>query len=329
MPAADERSTPGAAPRPEDPNSDLGFGAVVVREARQRFLNRDGTFNVRREGFGFWESLSPYHYLITISWPKMLAIVIGGFFVMNAVFALAYVASGAHALTGFEGEPVPLRFEQAFFFSVATLATIGYGNIAPASLAANLIVTIEALTGLLGFAVVTGIVFARFARPTAEIVFSRSAIIAPYRDISALMFRIVNRRNNQLVNLEAKVMLSVKRGDGKGTGDRRFIGLDLERDRVVFFPLSWTVVHPIDEKSPLYGLTQQQFRDIDGEVLILLNGFDETFSQTVHTRSSYKAEEIVWGARFTSIFNPPGEDGVLSVDIRRLHEIEPAQVPER
>lgn len=307
-----------------DPNLDLGFGSVVARESRKRLLNRDGTFNVRREGLGFWESLSFYHYLLTLSWPRFLAIVGGGYLATNAVFACAYVASGAHGLTSFAGEPIELRFADAFFFSVHTLATIGYGNIAPANLAANLIVTIESLVGLLGFAVVAGIVFARFARPVAQIVFSKNAIIAPYRGITALMFRVVNQRSNEIVELRATVLLA--RRKKASTPDREFIVLKLERERVVFFPLTWTVVHPIDKDSPLWGFRPDDLAMCDSEFLILINGFDETFSQTVHTRSSYKAEEVVWGARFKSAFNPPDADGTLSVDIRKLHEIEAASL---
>ncbi len=307
-------------PQTEDPNADLGFGAVVARQARQRFLNPDGTFNVRREGLGFWESLSAYHFLLTISWPKFLSLAATGYIATNAIFAALYVACGAHALTGFESEPVELRFINAFFFSVHTLATIGYGVISPVNLAANIVVTVESLIGLLGFALVAGIVFARFAHPTADIKFSRNAIIAPYRDGTALMFRVVNRKKNQIVELEAKVMLARRRVGG--TADREFIPLSLERDRVAFFPLAWTIVHPIDERSPFYRDSEATFRACDAEVLIMLNGFDETFSQTVHTRSSYKGGEIMWGARFKSMFNPPGEDGVISVDIRRLSEYE-------
>src|SRR6266487_1941009 len=135
MSAIDERRVPAATTLPEVPN-DLGFGAVVTRESRRRFLNRDGTFNVRREGLGFWQSLSAYHYLLTITWPKFLGFVSIGYIVTNAVFALMYVVAGAHALTGFEAEPRELRFVNAFFFSVHTLATIGYGNIAPVNMAA-------------------------------------------------------------------------------------------------------------------------------------------------------------------------------------------------
>jgi inward rectifier potassium channel len=318
MTATPEQLVPSPA---EDLNADLGFGSVVARESR-RLLNRDGTFNVRREGLSFLESHSAYHYFLTIRWSRLMMWIGCLYAALNAVFAAAYVLCGADALTGFRpGEPVELRFVDAFFFSVHTLATIGYGSIAPHNMAANVIVAVEALTGLLGFSLVTGIVYARFARPVAAIIFSESAIIAPYRGGTALMFRIVNQRASELVELEAKVMLARRRKD-RPAADREFINLRLERDRVVFFPLSWTIVHPIDRESPLFGLRKQEFDASEGELLVLLNGFDETFNQIVHTRSSYQADEVLWGARFRSMFNPPQADGGVSVDIRKLNEVE-------
>jgi inward rectifier potassium channel len=242
------------------------------------------------------------------------------------VFASLFVVAGAHAVTSFGIEPAPLRFVQAFFFSVQTLATIGYGQIAPANLAANVLVAVEALVGLIFFSFVAGLVFSRFSRPIAKIIFSDRAVVAPYRGMRALMFRIVNQRDNQIVELEAKVLLS-RRKQGGGSGDREFLALPLERDRVSFFPLSWTVVHPIDERSPLYGVSAEAFAESDAEILTLLNGFDETFSQNVHARSSYKPGEIVWGARFRTMFLPLEEDGVVAVDIRRLHEIDRVPLP--
>src|SRR6266849_1978559 len=305
MSTADQNLAP-AAGSAQDINADLGFGSVVARESRQRFLNRNGTFNVRREGLGFWQSMSAYHYLLNIGWPKFLLYVAGSYLLTNAMFAVLYVACGAHALTGFASEPTKLRFVTAFFFSVHTLATIGYGVIAPVNLAANLIVTFESLVGLLGFATVGGFVFARFARPRAKILFSRNSLIAPYREITALMFRVVNQSDSQLVDLEGRVILSRKKAGG-GTAEREFISLKLERNGVVFFPLAWTVVHPINKDSPFFGETEQTFRKCEAEVLVILTGFDETFSQIVHTRSSFRGEEIVWGAKFKSMFNPPDE----------------------
>jgi inward rectifier potassium channel len=314
--SADLRPVP-----PEDPNLDLGFGSVVARESRKRLLNRDGTFNVRREGLGYWEALSTYHYFLTISWPRFLAYVAGAYVVLNAIFAIAFVSCGAGALTGFANQTEMERFWRAFFFSVHTLATIGYGNIVPVTFMANVLVAVESLVGLLGFAIIAGIMFARFARPRAEIAFSKVAVVGPYRDTRALMFRIVNKKRNEIVEMEAKVLLARRKRGGAVT-DREFIPLKLERDRVVFFPLAWTIVHPIDEKSPLKGCSADELRELDAELLILLNGFDETFSQTVHTRSSYKVDEVVWGAKFRNMFNPSDDDGTISVDIRKLHDVD-------
>lgn len=313
-------------PPQQDPNLDLGFGSVVARDSRRRLLNRDGTFNVRRRGLGFWESLSTYHYFLTISWRLFLSYVTVAYLFSNALFAVLYVMEGSHTLSGFENETMMERFVQAFFFSVHTLATIGYGNIVPATFAANVIVTIESLVGLLGFSFIAGIVFARFARPVARIVFSEQAVIAPYRDITAFMFRVVNQKSNQIVEMEAKVILARRKRDGDA-GEREFTALKLERDRVTFFPLTWTVVHPIDRESPLWGKTAADLLKHDAEFLILLNGFDETFSQTVHTRSSYKSDEVVWGAKFSSVFVAPDDDGTIGVDIRKVHDIDPAALP--
>src|SRR6267378_3667442 len=229
----------------DDPNLDLGFGSVVARESRKRLLNRDGTFNVRREGLGYWEALSAYHYFLTISWPLFLGYVVAVYVVLNALFAAMFVAAGKGALTGFTNEAPMERFSRAFFFSVHTLATIGYGNIVPVTMAANVLVAFESLVGLLGFSIIAGFVFARFARPRAEIAFSKVAIVAPYRDKTALMFRIVNKKRNEMVEMSATVLLAMRKRDGAST-DREFIPLELERKNVVFFPLAWTIVHPID-----------------------------------------------------------------------------------
>ncbi|HEX7809596.1 MAG TPA: ion channel, partial [Thermoanaerobaculia bacterium] len=204
MSAVEERIANAPAPKQApatDVGSDLGFGSVVARESRKRLLNRDGTFNVRREGLRFWESLSAYQYLLTISWPKFFGFIVGSYLAANAVFAAIYVSLGDGALAGVHAKQIAGRFTEAFFFSVHTLATIGYGTIAPATLPANVIVTLETLIGLVGVAVMAGISFARFSRPVANVVFSRNAVIAPYRGGRAFMFRIVNRHSSQLVEL--------------------------------------------------------------------------------------------------------------------------------
>ncbi len=300
---------------------DLGFGAVVSNESRNRLLNRDGSFNVVRYGLGPFETVAPYHLLLTISWPGFLALVVLLYIALNLLFAVAFYMAGADALTG-GGAEMGGRFARAFFFSVQTFATIGYGQVAPNGLGANLIVTVEALVGLMYQALATGLLFARFARPTASVVFSRNAVVAPYASGRSLQFRMVNRRRNQIIQLEAQVLFSHMQPDETGRLVRRYHVLPLERNRVVFFPLSWTIVHPIDEASPLASRSAEDLRREQAEILVLLSGIDETFEQPVHARTSYRADEIVWNARFRSMFLT-GEGGtVLGIDISRLHDVE-------
>jgi len=312
------------APEPDIPEprvgqeyQDLGFGAVVAQESRLRLLNKDGTFNVDRRGRGFLASISPYHSLLTMSWRAFLGLIVAAYLATNLLFACAYTLSGPGAME--VGGTPRITFLDAFFFSVQTLATIGYGRIAPVGTLANVIVTIESLVGLLGFALVAGILFSRFSRPLADIAFSHHAIVSPYRGIEAFMFRIANRRTNEMLEVQAQVVFSRLEGRDR---IRRFHVLSLERPKVVFFPLSWTVVHPIDERSPLRGLKHLDLIESDAEFLVLLTGIDETFAQTVQARSSYKADEVVWGARFRDVFRRPRDGGVLAVDVGRLHDIE-------
>lgn len=302
----------------EEPK-DLGFGTVVGGFRQQRMLNRDGSFTSRRDGFPALSYLNGYHALLTITWPRFLAIVTLSYALMNTAFAAAFLLCGAESLGGLDATMMGGRFGRAFFFSVDTFATIGYGNVYPVGAAANAIVTVEALVGLLFVALLTGLVFARFARPTAALLFSDVAVVGPYQGHTGFMFRVTNARSNQLMELGAKVLYS--RLDGTG---RRYDELRLERTKVVFFPLSWTVVHPIDERSPLWGLTHDDLVAHDAEFDILMSGIDETFSQTVHARTSYKPQEVVYGARFTNIYNPLDDDGTVSIDVSRLSDIEDA-----
>src|SRR5262245_13931469 len=187
---------------------DLGFGSVVAQESRQRLLNRDGSFNVMRAGLGFLASLSLYHALLTMSWRRFFGLTAFLYFGANLIFALSYLLCGPGALSVAESAGIGSHFLQAFFFSVHTLATIGYGTISPVGLAANVIVSIESFIGLFGLALCTSLLFARFSRPTAKILFSDRAVIAPYRGKTAFEFRIANARQNQIIELEAKVLFA-------------------------------------------------------------------------------------------------------------------------
>ncbi len=303
---------------------DLGFGAKVATESRVRFLNRDGSFNVRRTGIRTLSTLNLYHFLLTMSWKVFLGLVLLLYFLSNVVFAIAYSMFGDAALVDTSSAPFENLFVRAFFFSVQTFATIGYGTIHPVGFLPNLLVTVESYYSLLSNALITGLVFARFSRPTAKILFSENAVIAPYRGINGLMFRLVNSRKNQLIEVNVQVAFS-RFCDEDGRTVRKFDLLKLERERVSFFPLAWTVVHPIDETSPLFGMSEAELRRFDSEILILLTATDETFAQIVHTRSSYKADEVLVGYKFASIYNPIENHEPISIDIRKLSAVEKAQ----
>ncbi|HTV64702.1 MAG TPA: ion channel [Bryocella sp.] len=320
-----------AQPLNEQDLRDLGFGSVVSRESQQRLLNRDGSFNVERKGLTLMASISPYHVLLTMPWSHFFLLCAAWYFFANVVFALAYLACGTGALISTAPGISQHSFWRAFFFSVETISTIGYGNVVPVTLSANFVVTIEALAGLAGFAIITGLLFARISRPTANVLFSSHAVIAPYQSVTALEFRVANARSNELIEVNAKVVLSrFEQIDGVHT--RRYYPLKLERDGVVFLPLTWTVVHPIDEESVLFGQTPESLRESNMEVLVLLKAFDETFSTIVQTRTSYAFDDIVWGARFANAFmahaaerfaQKPRRDGKVAVDMRLFDIIEP------
>ena len=306
----------------KDEFKDLGFGTEVARGTRRRLLNRDGSFNVVLEGLNPLSSLGLYQWLLTISWPRFLGFITGSYIAINGVFAVAYLLCGADALQSTTGSFANEPFYRAFFFSVDTFATIGYGNIIPVGVIPNTLVTIEALLNIVGVALATGLMFARFSRPSARIIYSRNAIVAPYRDKTALEFRIANARSSQLIDVQVQAILTkIERVNGLTL--RKFYELELERNRVVFFPLSWTVVHPITPKSPMWGLKHADLVEADAELLVLLIGTDENLSQIVHSRSSYEAGEIVWGAKFVNMFMRNETEGIIGMNLNRIHEIEP------
>ena len=310
-----------SAPREED--RDLGFGSVVAGESRQRLLNQDGTFNVQRTGLPFLSSLNIYHTVISMSWIKFIGLTLLLYFLTNVVFGVFYAAFGANALIDTSEIPTANMLLRGFFFSVQTFATIGYGTIHPIGILPNLLVTVESYYSMIVTALITGIVFARFARPTARILFSEVAVVAPYRGIEGFMFRMVNGRSSQLIEVGVQVLFS-RFVEQHGKISRRFDYLELERDHVAFFPLALTIVHPLDDKSPMFGLTEEDFKKTDAEILILISATDETFASVVYTRSSYKAAEIKLGSKFAGIYNPVKEGEPLSIDINKLSAIEKA-----
>ncbi len=311
-------SFPAASDRPLD--RDLGFG-TLAEHSHYRLLNRDGTFNVHRAHENWFERLFAYHALVNMPWPNFFLLLAAGYVSINALFALGYLAIGPHALAGEFAGP---HFWRAFFFSIHTFATVGYGNIVPVTMAANALVTLQTLCGLLSLAVATGLVFARFSRPNARVLYSRKALIAPYCDATSFQFRVVNQRRSQLIQVGAQVIHSRFEAAANGRA-RRFYTLNLERNSVALFPTNWTIVHPIDSASPLFGWTRQQLIDAEAEFIVLLNAVDETYSQTVYSRTSYTAHELEWGRKFSMMYLEEG--GRTRLDLNRLHDTVGAPLP--
>lgn len=282
----------------------------------RRTINPDGSFNVRRHGLRFRDT-NLYLMMIDTTWTRFFTAVLLTFVAVNVLFANLYMLIGIEHLQGIE--PEMGAFINCFFFSVHTLTTVGYGNVFPRGTATNAITALEATTGLMFFALGTGLLYGRFSRPSAKILFSRSALIAPYQEGTSLQFRITNARKNVLMDVEARVLLmTVNRADGQLK--RSFTDLELERRRVYFFPLTWTVVHPIDSASPFHGKTAEELQRQEAELLILIRAFDDTFSQVVHSQFSYRHDEILWGARFEPAFRVD-RDGDLILDVNRVHEL--------
>lgn len=290
----------------------------------RRAINPDGSFNVSRQGTT-WRDQNPYLSLVSTSWPRFFAWILLAYVAINCIFALIYFLLGPGTLAGGASVAASDRFLQCFFFSSQTLTTVGFGAIAPATHGANLIAALEALTGLLGFAVATGLLFGRVSRPSARIGFSKQALIAPYQDGISLQFRVVNRRANTLIEPSATVLLmTVDRSNGDSR--REFKILPLERPSIMIFALTWTIVHPIDANSPLYGKTAADLEALQAEFIVLMKAWDETFAQTVHQRFSYRYSELVWGAKFQSAFVVDSA-GNLQVDVGKISDHVRANVP--
>lgn len=302
-----------AQQQPFDPGLTQQFGGRL-----RRSINKDGSFNVHRRGTGL-RNANLYLWLISMPWVWFVLLLLSAYAIVNLLFACVYYAVGVKHLAGAEIENTQHAFLSCFFFSSHTLTTVGYGNIYPTGIATNSIASLEALLGLLGFAVATGLLYGRVSRPSARIVFSSKMLIAPYQDGQSLQFRIANQRINIMIELEASILLmTVEKGEN-GAAKRNYTPLTLERPRVYFLPLTWTIVHPIDENSPLKNRTAADLEQMQAEFLVLVKGFDDTFSQTVHARTSYTYEEIVWNARFEPSFIID-EQGDLVLELDRVDQ---------
>src|SRR5580692_1361860 len=261
-----------------------------------------------------------YHHLLTSSWPALLLQIVLAFVLMNFLFGFLYYLNG-----GIENAR-PDRFSDYFFFSVETIATIGYGKMSPVTMFSEILMSFEAVCGLINFALITGLIFAKFSRPTARVRFSRMAVISKRDGVPSLMFRMANVRSSQIVDAQIHLAFSRDERTREGEYVRRFYDLELTRYRNAIFAYSWTVVHPIQPGSPIYGVTAEDILKADTELTVSVTGFDEVFSQTVYARYTYRATDIIWGARLSDIINENAEPG-SRFDFAKFDQVEPADPP--
>jgi inward rectifier potassium channel len=301
--------------------NDLGFG---TKYSTDRSMNKDGSFNTRRIGESKFRFYEIYHELITMPWYKFFIIIVSAYFITNLIFATVYFSLGVEHLTGINLMADQFhQYLEAFFFSSQTLTTVGFGRLAPVGTITSAIAAIESMLGVLVFALATGLLYGRFSRPQAKVLYSENAIIAPYHKGAGLMFRMANMHHNQLIEVEVSITLSYIQSGAK---TRSFDRLKLERERINLFPTSWTIVHPIDQDSPFYNTTEHELKAMQPELIILLKAFDDTFSQTIYSRTSYHANEIIYGRKFLPMVHV--DDNKKSViDLRLINAMETVEVP--
>jgi inward rectifier potassium channel len=269
---------------------DLGYGSGL--QSKKRFINKNGSLNVERPGFSNW---TLYHQLTEASWIGFFMYVIFYYVLVNSIFAIVYLLIGVESFGGVDSGKLVENFSQTFFFSVQTFTTVGYG-------------------------IATGLLFSRFSRPVAQILYSKNAVIAPFQNGKAFMIRVANTRDNKIMNLEAKISATWHE-EVNGEEIRKYALLKLERDRVFLFPLSWTIVHPLNEESPFYTKGEEELEKMNVEFLVMLEGYDESYNQMIYSNTSYTCEEIIWNAKFKIMFHSNNEKGTI-LELDKINNIE-------
>lgn len=305
-------------------NTDTGFGTNADTQGG-RFINKDGSYNVIKRGLPIYERISFFYKMLTMPVMKFGIVLITFFISINLFFTLIYFVLNKSQFTGvLPGGSVHYFFE-LYYFSVQTFTTVGYGRINPDGYVAGALASAEALTGLSSFALITGILYGRFSRPRAYLRFSKNALVAPYHDGTGFMFRFVSyKENHNLTNVEVTVTFGLTDPETKRFN---FYNLPLERNRIDSLSLNWTVVHPINEDSPFYGLTADDLVDTDAEVYVLVRGFDDVFSNTVLQRTSYRFNEIIFDAKFDKMYYENDDDTTTIIEINKLDNYTKVNTP--
>lgn len=299
-----------------------GFGS----NASGRFINKDGLPNVQRRGVNVFNRLSWYHTMLNLSTFRFLSYLVIAYIAVNLFFAMIYFLIGVEHLTGIDKSTPSNEFIDVFFFSSQTFTTVGYGRIAPVGFTASLVATFEAFLGLLTFAIATGLFYGRFSRPRAYLKFSNIAVVAPFKDLTALMFRLAPYKNNALTDADVIVSTAIEVIED-GVPKSNFYRLETQLSKINTLALNWTVVHKIDENSPFYGFSEEDFKNTDIEIIVQVRAFDEVFSNTVVQRSSYVTNEIIYGAKFTLMYYPDKENLSTILDLDKINDYQKADLP--
>ncbi len=287
---------------------DTGFSSKITNEG-SRLLNKNGSINIKKTGLTFSERFSFFHWFMTMKWGTFFLVLLAAYTVINTIFALAYTLTDINGLSGAHPNGFFGQFLDAFYFSAQTLTTVGYGAVSPQDTIHNVISTFESFIGLLSFAMSTGLLYGRFSKPKAKMMFSKNALITPFQGTGkGLMIRVANMKNSQLIDLTANLIISWVETEN-GQPSRKFQMLKLEYENIKILVSSWTIVHPILEDSPLFNWSNEDLKRLNVELLLQLNAYDDSYSQEIHSRSSYKNDEFIWGAKFSKILghNASGE----------------------
>lgn len=303
-----------------------GFG-INSSSTGGRFVNPDGKPNVIKRGVGILYRYSWYHTMLGMRRGKFLFLLFLVYISINLFFAGIYYLIGINHLAGVNTGSPWKNFTEVFFFSAQTFTTVGYGRISPTGFMASAVSTFEAFLGLLSFAIATGLFYGRFSRPQAFLKFSKNALIAPYKDGTAFMFRLSPYKNNSLSEVEVKLTMAITNEENGKLTDK-FFDLPLEIAKINGLSLSWTIVHPITDKSPFYGLSKEDIANTDIEIMVYIKAFDGVFSNNVVTRTSYISNEIVWGAKFKMMYHPNEDKSKTILNLDKINDFDRVSLPE-
>lgn len=298
--------------------SDPGLGSSYSKEIK-RLVNSDGSYNMVRHG-ALRGIRDFYKYLIEITWWQFMLLSAFYFLVINFFFAAIYYLIGVDGISGLHQE-IP-DFLNAFFFSVQTFTSLGYGHMSPIALSTNFVGTIESFAGLMSIALITGLLYGRFSKPTSKLAFSQNIILTPFQEDTAMMFKFVNKRDSILLNAHVKTILIMDRGGEVDQFNKMYFQLELELDKINFFPLTWTIVHRINDTSPLFGLNVNELRARNAEILVLVEAFDETHSQMITEKRAYGGDQWLEGVTFDRNFKI-NDHGMLELFINDLDKVSP------